>query len=692
MGDPNEQRGTDKPGTADNKSGDRVVRGVLLVAPGRGIPVMSRSDYIDKVFTKLMWNPILHTYILEFERGGKTRWVEVGADELGWNEWIRQEHPIQFFGWTKSTKMVTPYNFYKDPLGAIYASMEAQARAAKIDKEAAKTTSFVSFYRETPERGGVIVPTEWTRTTAPELFAALLQLHGNKPISVAQREAWMEVGDIFAAGSQVVLAISMVRSLTPTKMPLNKTPPTVPAESSIVKAARAISNTARAAKLEIQFAVTQYGVSQAAVAYLGRSAFTFYLRNAVKANTAIIVGADIVITLGGGDMGPVSPADSVDFVVKGEKAVRNAIKTGDDVVVKAPKVVANIRRGDVLDFAVEEKGVWYKVKAEVDTVEKAPEIVVKVKDVKRSTSEDAAKYFDSGKLVHHSKKAIQAAPPLPPSNIHLRELLSKEQVENLVKKGFRKEAVEKLQHMEIGELERIGLITKKDYDDLRSIQKKISEALASQKTARVASLQKEESKILKKIETAGLYKKLQSSASTGGAVRDFINEFWQKPGFQEVVMNWAKGGISQQGTNFLMKYSLAKFKNKAIRFEWGAGIKKTTGGQDTWARYVDIVVDGGTDIRPGEALRIEMKKWTDFYLSSSKARDTITRQLARDTAFFTRHNIKWVFDSSQRVTHRQVIDTFVDIILKDPFLKEKWGGTKQEIEAVLKNIIEIYPP
>jgi len=201
MGEPiQELRGTDNRGTADSKSGDKVVRGVILAMPRRQVSVINRSDYIDNAFTTIRWLPIPHTYVLEFDRGGKTRWVEVGADELGWTE--KMQHPMQFKGWTTTTQVVMPYDAYDEFLGAYYASQEALGKAIKAGKAAGMT--FVSFYRETPERGSVIVPTTYTRTTAPRLFWALHQLHEKKPIAMARREAYNWWGEVARMGANTV--------------------------------------------------------------------------------------------------------------------------------------------------------------------------------------------------------------------------------------------------------------------------------------------------------------------------------------------------------------------------------------------------------------------------------------------------------------------------------------------------------
>lgn len=356
MGDPiQEQRETGDRGTPDNKSGDVVVR-VLLATPGQQPRVMRRGDYIDNIFTKLNWHQILHTYTLEFDRAGKSYWVEVGADLLGWNQGM--QHPMQFKGRTLPTKVVTPYNYYENPLRA----MQALSNTLKGDN-AAGSMALATFYQETPERGSVIIPTIYTGTTAPRLFDALLQLHGDKPIDDARHQAWLDVAADFEGG---VKALAVAR-LTP-----------VIARSAAGKAAATATRAAalgRAAMLEIRVAVISYGPSAAAGAYLGRSAWAFYCRNAATINTRAIIGADIAFNLAGQDTGLVG--------------------TGDVLVFTQPA----------------ERASWEIVKAEVVTVEKAAQRVIgKLKDAELVSAEVAAKHFDSGKLIHH-------IPKVPPKDL-----------------------------------------------------------------------------------------------------------------------------------------------------------------------------------------------------------------------------------------------------------------------------------
>jgi hypothetical protein len=249
---------------------------------------------------------------------------------------------------------------------------------------------------------------------------------------------------------------------------------------------------------------------------------------------------------------------------------------------------------------------------------------------------------------------IKPSPPSHDYNIHHVELLTEADVTRLQQVGVKPEALNRLRTMPIGELQRMGLSP----GDITNL------------AARIVA-----------------------SKARGGAVVDFVNLFHEAPGFEFVVLNWAKGGAARPGTNFVMRYALANFTNHAIRFEWPVGYALTRADEETTmaARYVDVVVDGGTTLRPGEALRVELKAWSDRFFSNPKAGSIITRQLVRDTAFFGTANIRWVFDSS-RTTEENVIDAFTKVIKNDAYLRQRWGKSDDEIKAALDEIIEMYPP
>jgi hypothetical protein len=181
-----------------------------------------------------------------------------------------------------------------------------------------------------------------------------------------------------------------------------------------------------------------------------------------------------------------------------------------------------------------------------------------------------------------------------------------------------------------------------------------------------------------------LYRQLLSAGQT---VRDFINTFYRTPGIEQVITNWAAGGNAQEGARFIMRYCLQELRNTSIRFEWPVGIRYTSTGGETWARYVDIVIDGGTRVNPGNTLYVELKSWTRSTLARSSGR--IRFQLTRDRALFDPNSIRWVFNS-RKVSWKEVLDTFVKIIRDDPYLAQVWGGTDDEIRAAVSPLIKVF--
>ena len=81
-----------------------------------------------------------------------------------------------------------------------------------------------------------------------------------------------------------------------------------------------------AAVRQVSFAVDTYGYSSVTASYLGRTAFTYYLANAVEINTAALVGTDMAINLAGGDTGGVTVGDEMSMVVADAQAIAKGSK------------------------------------------------------------------------------------------------------------------------------------------------------------------------------------------------------------------------------------------------------------------------------------------------------------------------------------------------------------------------------
>ena len=131
----------------------------------------------------------------------------------------------------------------------------------------------------------------------------------------------------------------------------------------------------RSAGTEIVFAVRSYGLTTQAAAYLGRSAYAYYLNNAITINTVGIIGTDVALAFTGNDMGPVSPGDTMNIAVE-----------VDDVVKTTGRA-------------------WRAIKGEITEVDATgSKVILRVGSID-SISDDVAKAdFDLGKKVIGSQK------------------------------------------------------------------------------------------------------------------------------------------------------------------------------------------------------------------------------------------------------------------------------------------------
>ncbi|RAQ94209.1 tetratricopeptide repeat protein [Thermogemmatispora tikiterensis] len=175
--------------------------------------------------------------------------------------------------------------------------------------------------------------------------------------------------------------------------------------------------------------------------------------------------------------------------------------------------------------------------------------------------------------------------------------------------------------------------------------------------------------------------------AAGDTTRDFINAFYNCPGIERVISSWARGGETQVGVRFVMKYCLGRLKGTSVMFEWPAGILDTAAGGETWARYIDVVVEGGSRVHPGEAIAIELKSWTNQTLTKSTGK--VTSQLVRDTALYGPGNVRWVFDGT-KISREEVIETFLKIITNDDYLAANWGNSTVEIRQAIEAMVEVY--
>ena len=446
---------------------------------------------------------------------------------------------------------------------------------------------------------------------------------------------------------------------------------------------------------EVSFAVESFGVVGGA-GYLANSAYTFYLVNAVAVNTVVIIGTPVVVDLAGGDVGPVSPGDELVM----------AIHVGDEVKAGAGSWKAI--RAELT--AVEAEGgasraVFRVVKSEVITeqVAQAEYGLGKEARLEVKGAQKAARAVDDRAVAGKGLAAVEdlrvPKPPILPAD----ELAAG-------RRGVRL-AADPRKVVPMGEIEAAMSTVTADLGRLKRLPSKYTpEALNV-----VASLTAEAIRDAQ-INPKDLAKLAQSLNRAGATVQRYVNDFHAAPGFEQVLLNWAKRSYwdaklatpawkasmaGNVGAGFVMRYSVGRLDPRFVRFEWPVGINDTRWGVEVTARYVDIVVFGGSRVAPGQTLRIELKTWTEEWLRktarfppgrSTQIPGKLGYQLLRDVAFFDKQNILWVFDG-RKAGLAEVIDAFAKIVRDDAYLREKWGVESVDaktLRSLLAKIVEIF--
>ena len=408
---------------------------------------------------------------------------------------------------------------------------------------------------------------------------------------------------------------------------------------------------------QVSIAVTAYGYSPVAASYLGRVAFTYYLTNAYEISMSAILITEVAINLGGGDTGGVSPGDEVSMVVAETRAAAQAAKEW------------TLLEGEVKEAAQAAKE-WKLLEGEVKEVNLATkQAIVRVKKVAAIEENLAKQEYDLGKKLALIRKPLgQGKAKLKPDPRAPFDVVEFNRIQKQLETQLPKLA---------GKYNPAALnkLTNLTPDQIKEAQ------------IHPSDLEK-------------LYKKLNSAGET---TQQFINSFHDAPNFEQVVLNWAKSQVwtkagewqrtqsMRSGTYFLMKYCVANLQGRKVRFEWPQGIKHTSWGEEIWARYVDVVVEDGSRVKPGDTLYHELKSWTEWTLRRKTSSPYgLQYQLVRDTALFGPERIRWVFDGGKKLTKEKVIAEFLKVIKGDKYLLEKWGRDDKAIREALERVIEVF--
>jgi hypothetical protein len=173
-----------------------------------------------------------------------------------------------------------------------------------------------------------------------------------------------------------------------------------------------------------------------------------------------------------------------------------------------------------------------------------------------------------------------------------------------------------------------------------------------------------------------------------------------------VVKDLAIGGTKAEGARFVMRYVTTHPDHVTnvlvdparIVFESGVGKIFTKRTGDIFAREVDIVVRGRDHLGVNFTIHTELKNWTAKSLQAAKSKK-LGRQLAKDIGIFeptalgrtvTGDTVRWVFNAAKIPRKTPIIDVFVDVIRKDPYLTVRWGDDERRIRAVLDKMIELH--
>lgn len=138
-----------------------------------------------------------------------------------------------------------------------------------------------------------------------------------------------------------------------------------------------------------------------------------------------------------------------------------------------------------------------------------------------------------------------------------------------------------------------------------------------------------------------------------------------------------------------------------IAFEWGAGKKGSKRFGDRFAREVDIVVRGDALIGEAETIYYELKSWTASSLRRAKGESVpgpwigartgkLAQQFVRDTAMLELRNIRWIFDRRKMADKKKIIESFVEIIEQDVYLRKAWGTDSAATAVALDRVVAVF--
>ncbi|GAB61871.1 conserved hypothetical protein [Candidatus Jettenia caeni] len=241
-----------------------------------------------------------------------------------------------------------------------------------------------------------------------------------------------------------------------------------------------------AAARQVSATVNAYGYSWAAASHLGKTAYTYYLSNAIRINTASLMVTDIALTLAGQDTGPISPGDQVSMVVADVKAgaktardywkllegeVQEVNLTSKQAIVHITKLRDIAEKTAKVEYDLGKKLVWHRqLEGTSKAAQGMEEAAIKTGKLAAYTLEHgghAWPILKDGRILRCSRwctpssveeafgELIKSHPHLTDEMTKLKKLKGKAAAESATKLGNRLDQIRKGEEMPLDDLKKL---------------------------------------------------------------------------------------------------------------------------------------------------------------------------------------------------------------------------------------------
>jgi hypothetical protein len=190
------------------------------------------------------------------------------------------------------------------------------------------------------------------------------------------------------------------------------------------------------------------------------------------------------------------------------------------------------------------------------------------------------------------------------------------------------------------------------------------------------------------LEKAGVKITEESAYRLANKYVGFLNRFYRRPGFDDVVRDLIGGNQDlRKGAELVVDF-VSDGRNAidplTVAFEVPAGITKGAKAESI-SRFTDLVVTVG-----GKATNYEFKSYKLKTLMLWAQSDKKILQLVKDVKMLGTASVRWVFDS--RELSRSLVYKYLRrAIQRDAVLAKEFGGASK-IDAALDKLVVMYPP